>query len=422
MTISISETLLSDFKEDDPLSKMAYHIVHGGLVDNFPAFEKMLIEARVIDDIQLKVDRDFLVSEVIRKVNRFQKRYLNQFLTAILATNYLSKMIDYPKALRIEELMFERHIGTQKANYLVHNLLDRTLDMQILFGRTRLPLTADVFPHLLVWFFQNKNEIDKRAMEISRENQAFDASFAVFSFWNKGLENAPEIVQKLAKINADKLNRHAISYHFLDESTVTDFLDIPDAVRYYQTAETVSPTYFSEWLRVALLARYSGTWLDSTILATDRGVALINSYRQQENPYFSGTDSGNIFAYAFATNQNNRLVVMLQATLERYMVTHKQYDNYYTFDMLFIIIEAFDANCRQMIENSPKDEQFNYHLMDRMIESWQPDGLTEIDEMWQNSAFVKLTYKYKEIVNGSITEIVLKKLADALSKLEDYLS
>lgn len=52
----------------------------------------------------------------------------------------------------------------------------------------------------------------------------------------------------------------------LTDATVRDYVELPNYVWEKYQDKTFSPAFFSDYLRLALLTRYGGVWLDATIL------------------------------------------------------------------------------------------------------------------------------------------------------------
>ncbi len=92
----------------------------------------------------------------------------------------------------------------------------------------------------------------------------------IWQYWGQGVEDMsalPEVVQACFK----SVDRYKGDYQVirLSDETIKDYLDFPDFV-YDKLANNpaFTRTFFSDLLRLALLATYGGVWLDATILLT----------------------------------------------------------------------------------------------------------------------------------------------------------
>lgn len=88
----------------------------------------------------------------------------------------------------------------------------------------------------------------------------------VWIFWNKGLEQAPEIV---------KTCYHSIEKHagrqivFLTEENLQNYISMPEYLNEKLRSGALPLAIYTDLIRVALLEHYGGTWLDATILLTE---------------------------------------------------------------------------------------------------------------------------------------------------------
>lgn len=80
--------------------------------------------------------------------------------------------------------------------------------------------------------------------------------------WWQGIESAPEIVKRCI----DSIKENAGNYEviIITEENRTKFVDFPDYIIDKVKRGIISKTIFSDLLRINLLSRYGGIWLDST--------------------------------------------------------------------------------------------------------------------------------------------------------------
>lgn len=90
----------------------------------------------------------------------------------------------------------------------------------------------------------------------------------IWQYWHDGAENAPNLVQKcFASVKTYMAEYRQI---ILNYETIKDYVELPK--RYYDLLELgkMSIAHFSDILRVYLLSKYGGTWIDSTIYLTGK--------------------------------------------------------------------------------------------------------------------------------------------------------
>ena len=80
--------------------------------------------------------------------------------------------------------------------------------------------------------------------------------------WWQGIENAPEIV----KACVESIKRNAGEYEVIviTDDNCKDYVQFPDWLEGKMENEIFSRTHYSDLLRMSILAKYGGIWIDST--------------------------------------------------------------------------------------------------------------------------------------------------------------
>lgn len=91
----------------------------------------------------------------------------------------------------------------------------------------------------------------------------------IWQYWGQGADtpDLPEVV----RIGFASVDHFAGDYRVirLSDATIGDYIDLPSFVSAKMKSDQgFSRTFFSDLLRVALLATYGGVWLDATVLLT----------------------------------------------------------------------------------------------------------------------------------------------------------
>lgn len=137
--------------------------------------------------------------------------------------------------------------------------------------------------HQRVFFVQNNNTRDtairdKYYKKLYKENKEFIENYnlsilpicykkVIWICWLQGYNSAPDLVK--ACINSIRLNNPDFEIVFLTEKNISNYIDFPDyIINKYKTGQ-ISRTHFSDILRISLLCKYGGVWMDSTVLCTN---------------------------------------------------------------------------------------------------------------------------------------------------------
>lgn len=101
-----------------------------------------------------------------------------------------------------------------------------------------------------------------------KPKKELDTQKVIWQYWGQGMDKdcLPEIVQ----ICFDSVDRNRGDYRVirLTDTTVSEYIDLPNFVWRKRENSQFTRTLFSDLLRIALLSVYGGVWLDATILLT----------------------------------------------------------------------------------------------------------------------------------------------------------
>ena len=216
--------------------------------------------------------------------------------------------------------------------------------------------------------------------------------------WLQGMENAPELVKTCLRSLRENVDAEIM---VLDESNYGEYVELPEyIVRKYRKG-IIPPALFSDMLRLELLIKYGGTWIDSTVWASPEvGVKESKCWQAwqkiQESELFiyryfnrEGRVEGmsNWFIHAEA---GNALLKDVRDMLYAYWHDYNCTVEYYIFHLFFSHVAK---RYPEMIRKMPKGN--SYHAL------WLRDHVErEISkEDWQklinNVPFHKLNWRKK---------------------------
>ncbi|MBR5101331.1 MAG: hypothetical protein IKX34_08560 [Bacteroidales bacterium] len=177
--------------------------------------------------------------------------------------------------------------------------------------------------------------------------------------WLQGLDDAPPIVkacyaslnciQHSESFDASGPNTDPV-YHIqvIDNNNWREYVELPDYVVRKWEKKQIPAANFSDLLRLELLIKYGGTWIDSTVLctgfgtqATQKALAFLDAdlFLFQYTP--EGTANGISISNWFITAcTNNEVLMVLRDMLYEYW---KEFDctlDYYMFHLFFRMVAA----------------------------------------------------------------------------------
>lgn len=172
--------------------------------------------------------------------------------------------------------------------------------------------------------------------------QEHKRSKIIWFCWLQGLENAPDIVH--ACYNSIKQNIPDREIKVIDAKNWKEYVELPEYIVKKWEKGKIPTALFSDLLRLELLIKYGGTWIDSTVLCTgfQDSCSKFQDYLDAELFLFQYTKQGSIpvsISNWFITAcSNNEVLMVLRDMLYAYW---KDYDctlDYYIFHLFFSML------------------------------------------------------------------------------------
>ena len=204
--------------------------------------------------------------------------------------------------------------------------------------------------------------------------------------WLQGLDAAPEIVK--ACFNSLK-QLTGYSLVVIDNSNWREYVELPGYIVEKWEKRRIPAAMFSDLLRVELLIKYGGTWIDSTVLCTG-----FNTQMTQEAQNYLDSD---LFLFQYTPRgTTNEVLMVLRDMLHAYWNDYDCTLDYYIFHFFFGMVAQ---EYPEQISRMPYG--FSKHSI-ALMKHW---GGTFNQEQWERLvsrvAFHKLSYRVsKDIKNN----------------------
>ena len=235
--------------------------------------------------------------------------------------------------------------------------------------------------------------------------------------WLQGEDNCPELQKRcLQSVRATYKNREI---KIISNKNLYDYIELPDFIKDKYNSGYISHTHFSDLIRLQLLIKYGGTWIDSSTYCTGYDETLFDqtlfvfkniNYIWYANKKYCYGEVPLLADNWFITSEiNNPILISVRDLLFDYWKHHKYLTDYFIFHFFFSMVVKYKYTT--LYENIPTIS----HLLPHMLQSV---CYSEIDEReYQNiirqSTVHKLTNKvnlnelaqdclYMKIINGNI--------------------
>ena len=215
----------------------------------------------------------------------------------------------------------------------------------------------------------------------------------VWVCWFQGMEKAPALVQKCYQSLQDNLTDREIILLTLDN--YKDYVNLPDHIQKKADAGIIPPAQFSDLLRLELLIRHGGTWIDATVFCSGGNIpnCMLDSELfsfQTLKPGLDGhpTSLSNWFISAYT---NHPLLLLTQHLLYAYWARNNKMVDYFIFhDFFQIATEALPQEWSKVI---PFCNSTPHILLLRLFDTYDEATWAAIRAQ---TPFHKLTYKFTE--------------------------
>lgn len=232
--------------------------------------------------------------------------------------------------------------------------------------------------------FIKKHQTNRKPLPREQSNK-------VWVCWFQGMDNAPELVQRCYRSLQMNLPHREII--LLTEENYKNYVNLPDYIEEKAAKGIIPKAQFSDLLRLELLIRHGGTWIDSTVFCSGWQIPgyMLDSDLftfQTLKPGLDGqaTCMSNWFMTACT---NHPILVLTQALLYEYWKKHDTLLDYFIFHLFFqLAIETYPREWEKVV---PFSNAVPHILLLRLFEPYEEETWNAVREM---TPFHKLSYKF----------------------------
>ena len=366
---------------------------------SYPDMQELIVVSDVLVSDYSSVIYDFMISR--KPVFIFAK----DFDTYPQERNFKQLYFDLPyKICRTEDELFDsiKNFDSAKVEPAIKKFLDNVKStdnghaseaivnkIQAVVENKPLkdsskPTNLDVFNYVEQKYSDFLNELPVYKREDSPTPKIF------WWCWLQGLKNAPPICKVCLKALARNYPDYKINIVTL--KNISQFVSFPEHVVKKFNAGKISPTHFSDMLRLELLINHGGIWLDSCVLCTGRERDYLSE------PLFvfkrTGMDlSAHLASSWFIVAQKaHPILKTTRDLLYKYWQEHDALGSggfYFLFHCMFkLAAEKYPDEWAKV----PDFPNVNPHLLQG--EFFRPHDPDRFEQIKNLSKFHKLTWKY----------------------------
>ena len=218
-----------------------------------------------------------------------------------------------------------------------------------------------------------------------------EKSDKIWICWFQGEENAPDIVKAcIRSIRKQLLDKEII---VLTDKNIPEYLDIPEYIT-EKVGKAITLTHYSDIIRVMLLNRYGGLWVDATTFCSSREFAdffcTIPLFVYQ-NVDMMRRDAIPIVAESWLiySETNQRILLLVERLLLEYWKNETELIHYFLFHIFFTLAtEKYPDDWKAVpVFSEVPPNVMGFELSDKFDQSrWS--------QFLRMSDFHKLSYKW----------------------------
>lgn len=209
--------------------------------------------------------------------------------------------------------------------------------------------------YLYRWSKQQGIDITSTSCPVQKSTLDSDnEEFPIWVCWLQGYDQMPEVV-KLCYKSLNKNSPENGRVYLITKNNISDYVCIPEFIQDRLRNGLLSRTHFSDYLRIALLNRYGGLWIDASIF-----VSKPFELKLQKDQLFTirlpKQSDTFVSDYRWTVSilgcvKGNILFAKLQQLMEQYIITHKEFIDFFLFDYFIAILYEHNDSIRNMIDS-----------------------------------------------------------------------
>ena len=222
----------------------------------------------------------------------------------------------------------------------------------------------------------------------------------IFWCWLQGIKEAPKLY--LSNLNSVLMNCKGFNIIIINETNMLDYIKFPSYILEKYKKRYITPTHLSDLLRLELLIKYGGTWIDASVLITKftKEYFTKDLFFFQENYRYGCVGS----SWFITSEKGNPILRTTRDLLYEYWRINYSLYNYFTFHIFFKMsceIYPKDFKNIQYISNDPP-----HWLQLKLTQKFSQE---EYNKIINNVTIHKLTIRLSNIANNSFYHHIIEE-------------
>lgn len=209
--------------------------------------------------------------------------------------------------------------------------------------------------------------------------------------WMQGIEKAPSIVQKCYQSIQQNIKDREIV--LITSDNMDQYTQFPEYILEKYHKGIISHTHFSDLLRLELLTRWGGTWIDATVFCS--GDEIPQYYLDSDLFFYQNLKPGadgstiNLSSWFLTAKAHNKIISAVRHLLWSYWEKENKQIDYFLLHHFFMLVASFYPEEWRQVIQMPNSTP---HILQLML--FEPFNQEKWQAVCQSTPFHKLSYKF----------------------------
>lgn len=189
-----------------------------------------------------------------------------------------------------------------------------------------------------------KKTAHNKALEINKLNLESKKNNVIWTCWFQGMNSAPLLVQRCYQSLKTHLSKYEIIV--ITKENIDQYIEFPGFIQEKVDSGQITLTHLSDLIRLELLTRYGGTWIDATVFCSgdnipsymlDSELFMFQTLRPGLNGHARRTSS-----WFMTAHSHHKILELTKELLYEYWRSNNKLIDYYLIhDFIELAIEEY---------------------------------------------------------------------------------
>lgn len=303
--------------------------------------------------------------------------------------------------------------GLKETVHLIHERIMQNVLVRFNFIDNRKNYLRNECTYYWKAYNYLKNKYVKKIKGMEKQEGTGKFSNKIWWCWLQGEENCPPLQKAcLESLRKNLKDREII---VINKDNLYEYIDMPEYIKEKYRKKIISNTHFSDLVRLQLLTKYGGTWIDSTAYCTGDDKELFDKplfvYKNLNSIWYANKNKFDMEPIVadnwFITSEiGNPILTMVRDLLFDYWKNYNYLVDYFIFHYFFTMVVRYKYS-EEFDKISLKSHLIPHLLQFVCFETYNQKKAYDI---FNQSTFHKLTHKVdlENIKEDSYYNMIIK--------------